>query len=217
MKNEKRNWSCNHHWIARDLSWNMWKNMENLLNFVRRIWLQWMDSISFIMQLTQMLWVKTDNWEEEKQGCFRVNKVNHVKFGTYYLIQLKNLYQIGTRDKLDWNGMSAYRNNLNIWNSKDCIGESTFMNDATIAGGIKNYTNKDSINEKWMLPRVGQTKHWSELLTLAGWAEMHANIVNAQLNCPAFAECICWSISWWNWKNKTVQLSARFGNTKFRR
>ena len=55
--------------------------------------------------------------------------------------------------------MSAYQNNLNIRNSRDCIGESTFMSDPTIAGGIKNYTNKDSINEKWMLPRAGQKKH----------------------------------------------------------
>lgn len=36
----------------------------------------------------------TENWEEAMEGCFSMNKVNRVSFGTYYPVQLKSLKQM---------------------------------------------------------------------------------------------------------------------------
>ena len=43
--------------------------------------------------------------------------------------------------------MSVCRNYLNIWESINFAEKSTFMKDAKIAGGIKNYSTQDSIYE----------------------------------------------------------------------
>ena len=55
--------------------------------------------------------------------------------------------QPGAREELDRNGMSACRNDLNISQSIDDAGQSTFVNDAKIDGGIKNYSTQDSTYE----------------------------------------------------------------------
>ena len=108
-------------------------------------------------------------WDEAIQGCFSMNKVNYARFATYYVIQMKNLDHThpGAREELDRNGMSVCRNTLNIRQSIDGAGESTFMKDAKIAGGIKNYSIQDSTYEKWVLSRAGQAEYRAELFQLA--------------------------------------------------
>ena len=108
-------------------------------------------------------------WEEAIQGCFSMNKVNYARYGTYYIMQLKNLDQThpGAREELEKNGISVCRNKLNIRQSIDGAGDSTFMKDAKIAGGIKNFMSQDSTYEKWVLSRAGQAEYKSELLMIA--------------------------------------------------
>ena len=107
-------------------------------------------------------------WEEAIQGCFSMNKVNYARYGTYYVMQLQNLDEThpGARDELQQNGISVCRNNLNIRQSIDGAGESTFMKDAKVVGGIKNFSTQDSTYEKWVLSRAGQAEYRSELFKL---------------------------------------------------
>ena len=99
-----------------------------------------------------------------------MNKINYARFGTYYVMQLQNLdlTHPGAREELERNGMSVCRNNLNIRQSIDGAGESTFMKDAKIAGGIKNHASQDSTYDKWTLSRAGQAEYRSELWDIAG-------------------------------------------------
>ena len=55
-------------------------------------------------------------YENVVQGCFIMNKFYSARFGTCYIIQLKNLEEAdpGTREEFDGDGMSVCRNNLNI-------------------------------------------------------------------------------------------------------
>ena len=86
------------------------------------------------------------------------------------MMQLHNLDQTypGAREELERNGMTVCRNNLNIRQSIDGAGESTFMKDAKIAGGIKNFANQNSTYNKWVLSRSGQAEYRSELLSILG-------------------------------------------------
>ena len=55
--------------------------------------------------------------------------------------------------------------------SIDGAGESTFMKDAKIAGGIKNHASQDSTYDKWTLSRAGQAEYRSELWDIAGLSD----------------------------------------------
>ena len=55
-------------------------------------------------------------YENVVQGCFIMNKFYSARFGTCYIIQLKNLEEAGrgTREEFDGDGISVFWNNLNI-------------------------------------------------------------------------------------------------------
>ena len=121
--------------------------------------------------------IKTNNfdlrlkiWDEALGGCFSMNKQNYARLGTYFVMQLQNLDQThpGASEELRRNGMTVCRNNLNIRQSIDGAGESTFMKDAKIAGGIKNFANQNSTYDKWVLSRAGQAEYRSELMNILG-------------------------------------------------
>lgn len=60
--------------------------------------------------------------------------------------------------------MSAGQNNLNIRQSVDDAGQSTFVKDVKIVGGIKNYSTQDSTYGYWGQNRKGQEEYQPELL-----------------------------------------------------
>lgn len=67
-------------------------------------------------------------------GCSNINKWH-----------LKNLKQTlpGTREELEKNGIFVCQNNLNIRQSVDETGESTFMKDPEIVGWSRNHDIKN--------------------------------------------------------------------------
>ena len=117
--------------------------------------------------------LRLEMWEEALQACFSMNKINYARYGTYYVEQLRNLEEThpGAKEELERNGISECRNNFNIRQSIDGAGETTFMKDAKIVGGIKNFTTQDSTYEKWVLSRAGQAEYKSELLRIAGMSK----------------------------------------------
>ena len=79
--------------------------------------------------------LRISKWDEAVEGCFSMNKITYARLGTYYVMQMKNLDHThpGAREELERNGMSVCRNKLNIRQSIDGAGESTFMKDAKSA------------------------------------------------------------------------------------
>ena len=138
-----------------------------------QFWMQYLNAVERLHILHYAINIndfdlRLQMWEEAIQGCFSMNKVNYVRYGTYYVMQLNNLEQThpGAGEELQKNGTSVCRNNLDIRQSIDGAGESTFMKDAKIVGGIKNFSSQDSTYEKWVLSRAGQAEYRSELFKI---------------------------------------------------
>ena len=89
-------------------------------------------------------------YENVVQGCFIMNKFYSARFGTCYIIQLKNLEEAGrgTREEFDGDGISVFRNNLNIRSLQTMLESQRLIKNAKAAGGIKSYLAQGSTCEK---------------------------------------------------------------------
>ena len=137
----------------------------------------WMKYVSAVERLhtlhyainKNMFDLRLEMWEEALRACFAMNKVNYARYGTYYILQLQNLEETypGAKEEIETKGISVCRNYVNIRQSIDGAGESTFMKSAKTAGGIKDYTTQDSTYEKWVLSRPAQAEYATKLLSIA--------------------------------------------------
>ena len=136
---------------------------------------------------------------------------------TFYNCNIEKTHP-GARKELDWEekGISACWNNLNIRQSTDGAGESTFTKTSKNADSIKNFPTNDSTNEKWVLWRLAQAEYVPELLRVTGLSssqEMFETKRNIQIwiNCGkdhgGAESYVCKSLWWRHWQKWLIQLS----------
>ena len=107
--------------------------MEGIYGKTAQFWMRYLNSVERMHILhyainTNNFDLRMSMWEEAIQGCFSMNKVNYARFGTYYVMQMKNFdhTQPGVRDELKRNGMSVCYNYMTMRQSIDGARESTF-------------------------------------------------------------------------------------------
>ena len=83
-----------------------------------------------------------------------------MRYGTYYVNQLKNLEEThpGAKQEIEKSSVSVRRNDFGIGQAVDLAGEQTFMKSAKTAGGIIEFVNSKECIAKWVLNRPYQSK-----------------------------------------------------------
>ena len=116
-------------------------------------------------------------WKDSLPFCFATNKQNYARYGTYYIIQLKNinLTHPGAKEELQEMGLSVSRNQFNIRQSIDGGREQTFMQSSKTTGDVKSFVHQQNTYEKWVLNRPFQAKMVQSMLSHADIDEISSN------------------------------------------